>query len=394
MKTIWIEGLEIAGLIHDLKKGFKNAGYNVITFVEKNKFYNYTYDIDKYNFLNDLIKLKLLRFPFLTRLALIFINKFKPELRDKFFKKLQLNILIKQIDFYLPVYDTHFIKEEDFEIISNNGIKIIGYFLGSEVRIYDLFCKQFDVEHNLLGTSYLDESFIDKAKKLHYFEKFAHCIYTGPDVMALAKHPYLHLQLPFDTEKFTFNPEQRNIPRILHCPSNTDLKGTSIVLKIIDELKNDGLQFQFQYLKNMPHSELIKCLSESDILIDELFCHGPGLLSFEAMASGCVVLTRYYEESPSSFQPPIISVTKYNLKSKLKEVIEDIDLRKKLAQAGKDYLLKNNELNKVIQDMIVVMEKDKEEVMKMAYDYIPDFNYVKEKILTKEQIGILERIKY
>lgn len=394
MKTIWIEGLEIAGLVHDLEKGFKNAGYNVITFAEKNKFYNYTYDIDKYNFLNDLIKLKLLRYPFLTRLALIFINKFKPELRDKFFKKLQLNIIIRQVDFYLPIYDTHFIKEEDFEIISENGIKIIGYFLGSEIRIYDLFCKQFDVDRNFFGTEYLNESFIGKAKKLHYFEKFAHCIYTGPDLMALAKRPYLHLQLPFDTAKFKYNPEQLNIPRILNCPTNADAKGTSIVLQIIEELKNEGLQFQFQYLKNIPHSELINCLSESDILIDELFGHGPGLLSFEAMASGCVVLTRYYEESPNCFRPPIISVTKYNLKAKLKEVIDDIDLRKTLAQAGRDYLLKNNELNKVIQDMKVVMEKDKDEIMKMAYDYLPDFNYVKEKILTKEQIDILERINY
>ncbi|MDX2171903.1 MAG: hypothetical protein SFY56_02210 [Bacteroidota bacterium] len=393
MKTIWIEGYETAGLIHDLKEGFKNAGYNVITFAEENKFYNYTYDINKYNFVNDLIKLKLLRFAFLTRLVLIFINKFKPEFRYKFLRKLQINILIKKVDFYLPIYDTHFIKVEDFERISKNGIKIIGYFLGSEIRIYNLFCKQFDVEGNLLG-EYLNESFVDKAKKLHYFEKFAHLIYSVPDQMSLSKRPYLHLQLPFNTDKFTFNPVQLNIPRILHCPSNTDSKGTSIVLKIIEELKNEGVQFQFQYLKNMPHSELIKCLSESDILIDELFCHGPGLLAFEAMASGCVVLTRYYEESPNCFRPPIISVTKYNLKPKLKEVVEDIGLRKTLALKGRDYLLKNNALNKVIQDMIVAMEKDKDEVRAMTYDYTPDFNYVKENMLTKEQIGILERIKY
>jgi hypothetical protein len=114
LKKIWIEGIETAGLVHTLAQGFRKMGYDVVTFADKNPFYNYTYTIDKYDFINNLKSNKLLNYPLLTRLGLIYINKFAPHKRIHFFKRIQLKLLSK-VDFYIPVFETHFLKETDFK---------------------------------------------------------------------------------------------------------------------------------------------------------------------------------------------------------------------------------------------------------------------------------------
>lgn len=384
MKTIWIEGIEISGLLNNLAIGFRDKGYRVITCVDNYSKGNYVYDVNKYRFIRDLIDLKLLKYPFINKAIIIFINKFLPKKRSNYLRKTQLKLFKKEVDFYLPVYNCQFIKESDFKEIANNKkTKIIGYFLGSEIRVYKTFCTQFDVDPISLGPEYLNESIKEKIEKLKYFEKYAHCIFSVPDQMSFANRPYYHLQLPFIIDNFKFNPNQNKVPTIIHCPSNTNFKGTDIILKVVNDLKNEKIEFNFFFLQNIPHSELIEKLSEVDILVDELFGHGPGLLSFEAMACGCVALTKYYEDSPSCFNPPIVSVNKYNLKEKLKEIILDVELRKKLCLQGRDYVIKNNSLSKVVDDMIIKIES-KGDITKIKPNYFPDFQMVEKNFIDDE----------
>lgn len=393
MKTIWIEGIETAGLIHDLAKGFREKGYRVITFADKNPFYSYTYDIDKFDFINGLKKNGLIRYPLLTKLKTVWINKFKPAARTDFFRRLQLAIFKREVDFFIPVFQSHFISEPYFsQLKENEKTRLIGYFLGSEIRVYKTFCKQFDVRPEALGPAYLDESVVQKVKKLRAFEKYAHCIFSVPDQMSHAKRPYFHLQLPFDVSKFVFNANQNKEPVIIHCPSSTDFKGTKHILEVVEQLKAEGLLFSFTYLRHLPHHELLKKLSEADILVDELYGHGPGLLSFEAMASGCVVLTRYYQASPASFRPPVIPVTQYDLKEKLRHIITDLALRQELTQKGRTYLLENNSLSRVTTDMLALMETSPDALKAMHPDYVPDYETVERNYLDNETRLELEKI--
>lgn len=393
MKTIWIEGIETAGLINDLAKGFRDKGYRVITFADKNPFYPYTYDIDKFDFINGLKKNELINYPLITKLKTIWINKFKPTKRINYFRQLQLKIFKREVDFFIPIFQSHFISENDFrQINENEKTKLIGYFLGSEIRVYKTFCKQFDVKSEALGSTYLNESVVQKVKKLRAFEKYAHCIFSVPDQMSYAKRPYFHLQLPFDVNKFVFNANQNLEPIIIHCPSNTDFKGTNHILEVLEQLKVEGLLFNFKYLHNLQHNELLMKLSEADILVDELYGHGPGLLSFEAMASGCVVLTRFYLESPTSFKPPVIAVTQNNLKEKLRHVILDLKFRKELTQKGREYFLENNSLLKVITDMLTLMEASSKNLESIKPDYLPNYEKVERDYIDNETKLELEKI--
>jgi hypothetical protein len=391
VKTIWIEGIEISGLINNLAIGFKEKGYRVYTCVDNYSKDNYVYDINKYRFVRDLIDLKLLRYPKISKIAIIFINKYLPKLRSKFLRKIQLKLFEKQVDYYLPVYTSQFIRETDFYKIKNNKkTKIIGYFIGSEIRVYKTFCTQFDINPNVLGGEYLNESIKEKIEKLKYFEKYAHCIFSVPDQMSFANHPYFHLQLPFVISNFKFNQNQNKIPLIIHCPSNSNIKGSDIIIKAVNELKEEGVKFNFIYLQKIPHAELLLKLSEADILIDELYAHGPGLLSFEAMASGCIALTRYYEESPQCFKPPIVSITKNNIKEKLKNIILDVELRKELCLKARNYVVENNSLSKVVDDMIKIFENVK--LNDFGFDYYPNFKLIEKEFIDTDTKLLLKNI--
>jgi hypothetical protein len=303
---------------------------------------------------------------------------------------IQKKILLKHVDYFLPIYNLHFLDYSIFKILKQKKIKIVGYFSGSEVRVYDVFCKHFNIDKNLISAEYFNESFVKKAELLAYFEKYAHCIFSVPDQMSLATRPYFHPQIPFNTSKLISHVPLRKRPIIVHCPSNSGIKGTSIILATIEELRQNKLEFDFELVQNKPHAELLQILTEADILIDELLLHGPGLLSFEAMGSGCVVLTKYSDNSPASFKPPVIAVTEKNLKKELTEIIFDLDKRKKYASLGKEYLLKHNTMSKVIKDMSDKLARD--HFSKSDYEYFPEDYTTRKNYLSSEQIKVLSEI--
>jgi hypothetical protein len=191
--------------------------------------------------------------------------------------------------------------------------------------------------------------------------------------------------IPLDLSQFKFNVPGRNKPLILHAPSVPEAKGTDVVLTAIKELEQEGLQFDFRFIKNMPNSELLELLSESDIVIDELYSATVGGLSAEAMATGNAVLVRYmadYCQVPENC--PAINVNKFTLKDNLRKIILDVELRKELANRGRPYVENANDHIKICKDLLNwLAQKDN-----LNYDFHPTFYKkfrIPEKILMDEK---------
>jgi hypothetical protein len=156
--------------------------------------------------------------------------------------------------------------------------------------------------------------------------------------------------------------------RVVHAPSNPGLKGTAIIERSISELQSQGLRFEYQRIEGIPHEEMPKVLSEADILVDELILHGPGWLSLEAMASGCVVATRFLEESPACFRPPVVPIDQTTVRERLGELIQDPARRRHLIEMGLKYVAGN--------DVGLVSRKILEKTcsaQEFAPDYVPGF---------------------
>jgi hypothetical protein len=142
------------------------------------------------------------------------------------------------------------------------------------------------------------------------------------------------------------------VPNVVHLPSDPWKKGTDIIEKVIRELISEGVKINFFTYRNIEHSLMPELLQDMDILVDEIVFHGPGVLSFEAMASGCAVATRYLENSPVSFRPPVWNINAENIKIRLQILFSDFELQQKLIVEGRKYVEQHNNASSVAQNML------------------------------------------
>ncbi len=80
--------------------------------------------------------------------------------------------------------------------------------------------------------------------------------------------------------------------QILHAPSRPFIKGTEHVRIAISRLKREGFDFDYSELTGVSHEKVLASMRSAHVFLNEFYAYSPGVASIEAMANGCVVLTR------------------------------------------------------------------------------------------------------
>jgi hypothetical protein len=351
IKKILIGDTEIAGIINTLSVAFRELGHEVTTVSSKNRYYNYQYDIDPENLVFTFFKNK-----FKSNKAAIFFKKLSKLFNKNFeekFKSILIRRILSDVDVYVFVYSTNLWAEErQLNFLKKKGVKIISLFLGSDIRDYNAFKEKYNITHWDFSIEINRPGAEIKKNKLAFHEQISDAIFSVPDQSIYAKRSYFHLLIPMDTKKFNCNIPNNLIPIVVHAPSKPEIKGTDLILNALEELKREGVKFELKLITNLPHNELLIELQNADVLIDEIVAHGPGFLSFEAMLSGCAVATKYYEESPKCFKPPIFAIDEYNLKERLRSLLTNNSLIVDLAKKGNKYAINNNDAKNIAEKLL------------------------------------------
>jgi hypothetical protein len=220
-----------------------------------------------------------------------------------------------------------------FPLLKRLGKKIIVYYLGSDVRHVSAYAQEYGVETSLWGPAYNRDPLDPKVQRLRWGELYADLVYSVPDQSGLQIRPYYHAHAPVKVDLDPRVPSRR-VPVLLHAPSRPEIKGTSFILAAVEQLKREGLEFEFQMVTGVPRKEVLKAVSNADIIIDELFVHGPAALSAEGMAAGCAIATRIIEPTFPCFDPPVCPVRPDTVTAALRRLITDIPYRVELAAKG------------------------------------------------------------
>ena len=98
--------------------------------------------------------------------------------------------------------------------------------------------------------------------------------------------------------------------KILHAPTDRDVKNTKAVEEAILQVKEEGLDIQFTIIEDIKHSELLEQISKHDLVIDWL---NPdygiyGVFSIESMALGRPVICSLTDSLYEKYDLPIISI--------------------------------------------------------------------------------------
>lgn len=246
---------------------------------------------------------------------------------------LLLLCLIKYDVFIITGY-TSFLHFFDLPILKLFKKKVIIISLGSDFRptflsgIYQDDIGIFDVkaEHN---------RFRRQQRKIRLIERYADEIVCHAPTGVLLQREFIpgqDLGIPIISKwKMTTGNEKKEKIQILHSPTRPKAKGTEYIRQAISNL-NTELEFEYSELIGVPHGEVMNTLSNSHILVDEVYSDTPlGTQGLEALSNGVVVLTtgEYASYFAEDHQNTVFEKCNYeppeNLTNLIKDCIENFD---------------------------------------------------------------------
>ena len=134
--------------------------------------------------------------------------------------------------------------------------------------------------------------------------------------------------------------ERTDRPLVVHASTNYLVKGTTIIGKAVEELKDEGLKFDFKLLEKMSHDEVKAWVAKADICVDNLHQGCLCVFAMEGMAMSKPVMIYLRDDlyRPVFGEVPVENCNPDNFKEKLRGLITDFDRRAELAGQGRAYL--------------------------------------------------------
>ena len=334
---VFIGLTEVANCIHNYAKGFRALGIDVFAVVDERA---WPYPDSQYD--------------------VVLYERFgKPPRRSGWFSlnwqwwRLRYYLLflkaVLTCDVFIFTFGSSFrANRRDYWLLKRLGKKIVSVFLGSDTRYWYAYTR----EAELLGTDsdirgYLDNVLKNqphdylavKLETVRQAEAHADLILAQPDAAQLQSRPYMRLNIPIDLSSIQCEIPDRERPLILHVPSARGIKGTDRVLEAVEQLQRERVAFDFRLIEKTPNRAVRQLLRDSDIVIDQLNSETIATLALEALAAGNVVLARYLpERARIGLDCPVINVNGATLLTRLREVIENRELRRRLAGEGRPYV--------------------------------------------------------
>ncbi len=162
---------------------------------------------------------------------------------------------------------------------------------------------------------------------------------STPDLLAdLPGSTWLPVVVDADRWASDLVPMHRDVPRVVHVPSRSWLKGTEAIEKGIAALRSEGL-IDYRRLEGVAPDEMPSVIGQADIVLDQFALGSYGVAAVEAMAAGRVVLGHVMDEvrerCPSRL--PVVEATPSSVDSVVRALLRDRDAAREEAERGSVY---------------------------------------------------------
>ncbi|MGZ7031597.1 MAG: glycosyltransferase family 4 protein [Thermoanaerobaculia bacterium] len=142
-------------------------------------------------------------------------------------------------------------------------------------------------------------------------------------------------------------------PVVLHVPSRRGTKGSDLVISGMEQLRAEGLPFDFVLLEGVPHAEVRRAIAEADVVIDNVLTGDYEMVSLEAMASGRVAVAYLQERVKLAFpDAPIFEVNPDTFADNMRRLLSDPKLRDSLARRGRPFVGKHHDAPVVTERLV------------------------------------------
>ena len=180
------------------------------------------------------------------------------------------------------------------------------------------------------------------------FARHAHLVYyLNPDLAVglpgRARFvPYAHVD-PRQWEPLRRHERAAGAVRILHAPSDREVKGTRHIEEAVAQLRAEDLDVELMLVENMRHDEARRAYVHADIAVDQLYAGWYGGFAVEAMALGLPVVAHIRDEDlpgvPEELhaQLPVLRATPDTLRDVLAGLLSPL-LREEAASRSRPFV--------------------------------------------------------
>lgn len=237
----------------------------------------------------------------------------------------------------------------DLPLLRALGKRIVFHFCGCDVRNRAATLRQYDLSGCSECVSLVC---LDKRHPNPAHADVA--LVSTPDLLEFVPGAIL-MPGPIDLTRWKPRPP-RTTPitpddpvRILHAPSDREIKGTRYVIDAVERLQAAGYPIDLLMLEGIPHDQVVPFCDTADIAIDQLMIGAYGTVSIEMMAKGVPVICRIRDDLRPHYPAdlPLISATPTTLFSTLETLLLKPATWQTIGRQGIEYVAREHEMHKV-----------------------------------------------
>ncbi len=176
------------------------------------------------------------------------------------------------------------------------------------------------------------------------------CLVSTPDLLQYAPNAQW-LPTPISIDNKTSISE--NLPdaklRLAHYPYYRMYEHEDLYSETLDSLQNTG-DYEVVRILGLPHEETLRMISTCNIVIGKIIPNIGwfGRFELEGMALGKPVITYVSDQLYDKYRPPVFRTNAKNFKQDLVSLLNDIQLQRKLASEGIQYIKDYHSLKAIL----------------------------------------------
>ncbi len=279
----------------------------------------------------------------------------------------------------------------DVPLLRALGKKVFISYWGSDARMRRVIETINPWGHLLPGDYKPDDDRIEKS--IHIWRTYANCMFVhSPELLPHVPGAVM-VERIFDLQEWPqAELTERKRAVLLHIPSKRAMKGTDLIVDGVQRLKAEGLDFEFRLLQDVLHAEVQRTMHDADILIDQLLIGDFGIVSVEAMASNRVSVAYLLDEVKQEYPDlPVYQVNPDTFVDRMRDLILDQKLRRRLAEAGRAFVEKHFSAPTVARKLVAFYDQEPRPVRVRAFPDWLAFGDQRKIEHLDQRIGVLEQ---
>jgi glycosyltransferase involved in cell wall biosynthesis len=150
-------------------------------------------------------------------------------------------------------------------------------------------------------------------------------------------------------------PRETDKIRVVHAPTSRVKKGTDAVVAACEQLP-----VELEIVENVRHDQALERYRQADIFVDQFNAGWHGVFAIEGMALGKPVVgfirdePREQTERAFGVELPIVSATKDELAARLAPLVESVEERRRLGEAGRRYVEQVHDAERIADRLLEI----------------------------------------